>query len=103
MQPARPELLALLQACKQDVDDTPRVVLADWLADQGTTSPLPELIRLQCRAAHMPHRERRHQRVDRRVQALERACAGEWLKPLRDLGLEASFARGLLRVVAPVM
>jgi uncharacterized protein (TIGR02996 family) len=82
-------------------DDTPRLVLADWLAEHDTPT-LPELIRLQCRAARMSHRERRHQRVEQRVAALEQACAREWLRPLGALGLTASFARGLLRVTAPL-
>jgi uncharacterized protein (TIGR02996 family) len=102
MHPARPELLGLLEACKQDPeDDTPRLVLADWLEDHGDGARA-QLTRLQCRAARMSHRERRHQRVDQRVRALERACEAGWLRPLHERGLAASFGRGLLRVTAPL-
>src|SRR5262245_41529198 len=46
----RPELRALLTACKADLDDdTPRSVLADWLEEHGDESDRvrAELIRLQ--------------------------------------------------------
>lgn len=102
MQPVRPQLLGLLQACKEEPDeDTSRLVLADWLAEQGVTK-LPELIRLKCRSARMSYRERQHQRVDARLQALARACEEEWLRPLRERGLAACFTRGLLHVDAPL-
>jgi uncharacterized protein (TIGR02996 family) len=100
MQPVRPQLLGLLQACKEEADeDTSRLVLADWLAEQGVAN-LPELIRLQCRAARLSYRERQHQRVDARVRTLERGCEVEWLRPLRECRLMASFTRGLLHVEA---
>src|SRR5438046_30326 len=48
----RPELLALLQACKEEPEEAPRLVLADWLEEHGAAAP-GQLIRLQCRAARM--------------------------------------------------
>ena|GEM_PF-2564964 len=48
-----PELRALLAACHRDPDDdTPRLVLADWLQEHD--DPRGELMRLQCRLAAMP-------------------------------------------------
>jgi len=39
-----PQLLALLQACKEDpVNDEPRLVLADWLMDQTRSVVLGRL------------------------------------------------------------
>ncbi len=100
MIPDHPELLSLLHACKQEPDDdTPRLVLSDWLEEHGATA-LAQLVRLQCRASRMSNRERQHQRVDRRVRELEEACAAEWLQPLRSCGVDPAFRRGLLRVTA---
>jgi uncharacterized protein (TIGR02996 family) len=51
--PPRPELLALLDAVKDHPDeDTPRLVLADWLQEHD--DPRGELMRLQVRLAAMP-------------------------------------------------
>jgi uncharacterized protein (TIGR02996 family) len=48
-----PELRALLAACHREPnDDTPRLVLADWLQEHD--DPRGELIRLQVRLAAMP-------------------------------------------------
>lgn len=51
--PPRPDLIALLQTCKDDLDDdTPRLILADWLEDHGETARA-EFIRVQCEASHL--------------------------------------------------
>ncbi len=48
-----PELRALLGAChREPTDDTPRLVLADWLDEHD--DPRGELVRLQVRLAAMP-------------------------------------------------
>ena len=48
-----PDLRALLAACHAEpTDDTPRLVLADWLQEHD--DPRGELVRLQCRLAAMP-------------------------------------------------
>ena len=48
-----PELKALLAACHREPDDdTPRLVLADWLQERD--DPRGELVRLQVRLAAMP-------------------------------------------------
>lgn len=98
----RPELLGLLRACKErPQDDGPRLVLSDWLEDSGEKT-LAALIRLQCQAPRLTVRERQHQRVDRRIRALQEKCA-KWLKPLSNSGIKVSFVRGLLRVNVPLL
>jgi uncharacterized protein (TIGR02996 family) len=48
-----PDLRALLAACHAEYDDdTPRLVLADWLEEHD--DPRGELVRLQCRLAALP-------------------------------------------------
>jgi uncharacterized protein (TIGR02996 family) len=50
--PARPELTALLEACKDAPDeDAPRLVLADWLEEHGGEADRARaaFIRLQLR------------------------------------------------------
>jgi uncharacterized protein (TIGR02996 family) len=48
-----PDLRALLASCHADPDDdTPRLVLADWLDEHD--DPRGELVRLQCRLAALP-------------------------------------------------
>jgi uncharacterized protein (TIGR02996 family) len=97
MSAGRPELLGLLRACKErPEEDGPRLVLSDWLEDSGETT-LAALIRLQCQAPRLTVRQRRHQRVDQRVRALELKCA-KWLQPLSESEIKISFVRGLLRV-----
>jgi uncharacterized protein (TIGR02996 family) len=94
---AHPQLLALLHACKEEPEeDAPRLVLSDWLEEQGETIRA-QLIRLQCRAARMSHRERQHQRTEQRIKALVRKCEA-WLHPLREAGLAVTVFRGLLDV-----
>jgi uncharacterized protein (TIGR02996 family) len=70
----RPQLLALLQTCKQQPeDDTPRLVLADWLEEYGDEADRhwAELIRLQLGPASMESA--------RRVGALCREWGERWL------------------------
>lgn len=51
MSSAPPELVALLNACRATpADDTPRLVLADWLDEHGEHDRA-ELIRVQCESA----------------------------------------------------
>jgi uncharacterized protein (TIGR02996 family) len=99
MSDARPELLGLLRACKErHEDDGPRLILSDWL-DDSEERTLASLVRLQCRATRMTIRERRHQRVEKRIQALQEKCAA-FLKPLSQRKLSTAFVRGLLYVGA---
>jgi uncharacterized protein (TIGR02996 family) len=55
--PARPELMGLLHAARQDAGDVCcRLVLADWLEENGdeSDSARAELIRIQCRLEPQP-------------------------------------------------
>src|SRR5262245_48338406 len=91
----RPELLALLDAVKDHPDeDTPRLVLADWLDEQD--NPLeaerPKFIRddiARCRAAG--------QITERAFisQARVNRLWNKWLGPIADMVMGGCFNRGL--------
>ena len=52
----RPEVLAFLRAAReQSDDDTPRLVLADWLEEHGSEADVARaaLVRLQCERARL--------------------------------------------------
>ncbi len=79
------------------LDDTPRLVFADWLSDHGLEERA-ELIRLQCRMyqleeAGLESREE-YKELDRRVDDLLGRYAAEW-KPGPELA-NCLFRRGLL-------
>jgi uncharacterized protein (TIGR02996 family) len=93
------ELLGLLQACRENPDDdTPRLILADWLIDHDDPDRA-EFIRLQVersrllqddhvRQGTLPPRERillAHHRI-------------QWLGPLLAAPDEKHFERGLIRI-----
>jgi uncharacterized protein (TIGR02996 family) len=55
-------LQGLLEDCKRHPeDDTPRLILADWLDDHGQ-SERAELVRLQCGLADLSEEEQRGNR-----------------------------------------
>jgi uncharacterized protein (TIGR02996 family) len=84
--PPRPEVLAFLREIKDNPDDnTPRLVLADWLEEHD--DPRGELIRLQCRRA----------RPGPELALLERH-RDEWLGVLAEKGIICEFRRGLVKV-----
>src|SRR5438270_11567153 len=91
----RPELRILLAEVKaQPEDDTPRLILADWLQDQG--DPRGELIHLQVVRAGLARDDPRHVELRRREgQILHRHVLG-WLGPLGDVVADWSFSRGFL-------
>jgi uncharacterized protein (TIGR02996 family) len=69
-------------------DDTPRLVFADWLQENGQQDRA-EFIRLQCRP------DRDDPGVSRRAEELLEARRDEWQSPLRALGAEVvHFRRG---------
>jgi uncharacterized protein (TIGR02996 family) len=73
---------ALLAAIRENPDeDTPRLVYADWLQENGQTER-GEFIRLQCAAARLPDGEERRQK-EKAAAALLNAHLTEWFGPLR--------------------
>jgi uncharacterized protein (TIGR02996 family) len=96
--PPRPEVFAFLEDIREHPDDdAPRLILADWLDDQGdpVDSARAELIRLQCRlvqpgTAPASLRLREHQLLEQ--------FAGEFLGPLAGLAEYWQFDRGLVEL-----
>jgi uncharacterized protein (TIGR02996 family) len=98
--PPRPEVLALLSAAKETPDDdTPRLVLADWLEENGDRHDAArgELIRVQCDRVRLPSGAARA-RALRRERALLRRHRDAWFGRLVNFGAgEEVFDRGLMR------
>lgn len=103
------ELLAKIFARLDD--DAPRLVLADWLTEQG--DPRGEFIQLQCalgrgtfgvgakhverRGAKLPFAEsRRHEEAEK---ALLKRFEKKWLEPVRAYVREWGFRRGFLEKI----
>jgi uncharacterized protein (TIGR02996 family) len=99
-----PELLALLQACKESPDDdAQRLVLADWLEEHGEADRAA-CVRLSRRLAQRQRVDASRHRFDCRAQAdwaelndPRRETAG-WLRKLRDMLPGVEMHNGLLRV-----
>jgi uncharacterized protein (TIGR02996 family) len=96
-----PQVLALLRDIKEHPeDDTPRLVLADWLQEFGTTESARargEFIYLQCRLAAREDAGLAREVVERREYALWSAHGNDWLGPWRGWADRGNFVRGLLR------
>jgi uncharacterized protein (TIGR02996 family) len=74
----------LLAAIRETPDDDDlRLIYADWLDEHGN-SARAEFIRLQCQLEALPLADPRRQRVVKRVAAIEKQCAGEWVRPLHE-------------------
>jgi uncharacterized protein (TIGR02996 family) len=80
-----PEVLAFLQDAKEHPeDDTPRLILADWLDEHGDPGRA-EFIRLQCRitsALDQPLNPEQRQIAENRTEELLDRYGGEWAGPL---------------------
>jgi uncharacterized protein (TIGR02996 family) len=88
--PPRPELLALLDVIKDNPDDdTPRLVLADWLDEQDDEL---DAERAQFIRAHI--REERERTSAGHDPAARSELLERWLGPVKALGL-GGFERGL--------
>jgi uncharacterized protein (TIGR02996 family) len=111
--PARPELLGLLRAAREDpADVSRRLVLADWLEDNGdeADSARAELIRLQCRLEPqplfpappgpfvVPARSAGQAALLRRQDQLLTRYGRTWLGPLAELALSWDFRRGMAQL-----
>jgi uncharacterized protein (TIGR02996 family) len=94
---ARPEVLAFLQDSKaHPEDDTPRLILADWLTDHD--DPRGEFVHLQCRLAAMQQTAPGWAELRQREQELQTRHQSDWLGPLRPLVRFWQFRRGLLEI-----
>src|SRR5262249_51790005 len=77
----RPEVLAFLREAKEKPeDDTPRLVLADWLEENGDAADAAraELIRLGCRLARLPEDDPRRREARAREEQLLAEHAPAW-------------------------
>ncbi len=95
----RPPVLALLRAAKEaPEDDTPRLVLADWLQEHGGPPDLAraEFVRVQCALARLPKGDSRRAALQRREQELREQHRAAWLGPLLDRAQAHWFSRGLV-------
>src|SRR5262249_15508960 len=98
MREPRPELLALLQAVKQQPDDdSPRLVLADWLEEYGDEADRAraEFVRLHCAWSQLDWRDPAREEPQRRGQALLDEHRQAWRLPLGDRQTWWDFHRGL--------
>jgi uncharacterized protein (TIGR02996 family) len=96
---ARSHADAFLEAILQDPDDdTPRLVYADWLEEQGDSARAAraEFIRVQCALAggELPPRWRAG--LERREQQLLDEHGKEWVQPVRRRLRSWKFHRGFL-------
>ncbi|MBA4066211.1 MAG: hypothetical protein C0501_21350 [Isosphaera sp.] len=85
--------------CANSKDDTPRLVYADWLQENGLVERA-EFIRLQIALErgnyHFPGIPTGKEAMEARERALLRADRDEWEAPLRALGVaRVEFRRGL--------
>jgi uncharacterized protein (TIGR02996 family) len=88
----------LLKAIREaPEDDTPRLVYADWLTENGQDERA-EFIRLQCRLASLPEWEPERDALVEREQALLARHRREWTPELPGFALRAAhaFRRGFL-------
>lgn len=103
-QPCHPQLLSFLETARQAPEDnTPRLVLADWLEDHDETIRA-EFIRLQCRLApgSPPLEQTERRDLEAQCQQLLSRHGGGWLGPLWQYWLSPlSWHRGLLATQMP--
>jgi uncharacterized protein (TIGR02996 family) len=74
-------------------DDTPRLVYADWLEDNGDPERAA-FIRAQCRLAAMGRYELERYDLEGELDALLKKNARRWLKPLAKITSNVEFRRG---------
>ncbi len=95
--PERPAVLAFLREIKDHPeDDTSRLVLADWLEEQG--DPRGEFVRLQVERARLPEEEPRRKCLAARERQLLDEHAAAWVGPWQKAARRWEFQRGLLHV-----
>jgi uncharacterized protein (TIGR02996 family) len=95
--PLRPGLLAFLNDCKEHPDDdTPRLVLADWLEEQGDARG--EFVRLQCLRARAEGDSFSSREPTGREGELLAVHRQRWLGILTERGVRTQMRRGLVTV-----
>ncbi len=93
-----PHVVPFLEDIKDHAeDDTPRLLLADWLDDQGCYERA-ELIRLQCSLARARENDPRTPEWHQRTQEILEQHESTWVGPLREVALSWEFRRGLLHL-----
>jgi uncharacterized protein (TIGR02996 family) len=93
-------VLAFLNAIKeQPEDDTPRLILADWLEEHG--DPRGELLRLQVNLAHAFPGSQAGRARFKREQELRRLHERDWLGPLAQMAGGWTCQRGLIQLTLP--
>jgi uncharacterized protein (TIGR02996 family) len=90
---ADPFLQTILE---QPEADAPRLVYADWLEEQG--DPLAEMVRVQCELARLDDGHPRRIPLKIREDELRTTYESSWIGPVKELGLDGKFSRGLLEV-----
>lgn len=96
----RPEIVTLIDQIKdQPTDDTPRLVLADWLQEHGNAEQAArgELIRLQVLRHQLVESDPRQPSLRRRESELLSRHIDDWVGPLMD-HFTWRFERGLLHL-----
>src|SRR5262249_55576702 len=89
----------LLQDIKANPDeDGPRLILADYLEEQG--EPRGEFIHLQCQLASLEEDDPDRETLASRAWEIARAHRDEWLGPLQYLHPRCRFTRGLVALEA---
>jgi uncharacterized protein (TIGR02996 family) len=91
------EEMAFLARIREQLDDGPRLIFADWLDERG--DPRGEFIRLQCALAHLSADDPRCEALRNREQELKDAHLADWTKNLPGLDTGCEFRRGLLETV----
>src|SRR4051812_24729976 len=102
---SRPEVLLLLGDIKSDPDqDGLRLILADWLEENGDAADQAraELIRCQVEYARLPTRDPARTAAGRHGLWLQQKYGPVWLGPVQQWLDEWSCPRGLFSVSLPM-
>jgi uncharacterized protein (TIGR02996 family) len=93
-EPARPEVLAFLDDIKRNPDDdTPRLILADWLEEHD--DPRGEFLRVQCELASLAAWDPRRKELQQREGQILKARRRSWGRPWQPWGYVSEYERGL--------
>lgn len=94
----RPEVLSFLDAIKNEPeDDTLRLILADWLADEGDEER-GQFIRTQCRRARVEENSAEWLELKQREEPWLERHQRQWVGPLAALEGRVTWHRGLIQL-----